>query len=117
MKGLMLRIDDPVEPEVQELRMLNGRSGGEQGRREADLGRLVRVDRVRAGQTARQVLIAAEDEELVFDDGARAVDGEIGQRQVRLGLAESQQRGARIGIHRPADVVKLAVRSGWNPSS
>ena len=83
--------------------------GGEQGGSEPDLRGLSGVDGVGAGQAAGQVLVAAEDEELVLDEGAGAVDREIGEGEIGLGLAKGQQRGARVSIDRPADVIELAV--------
>ena len=56
------------------------------------------------------MLVAAEDEQLVLDDGAGAVDRDIFQGQVRLGLAEGKERGPGIRIHGPTDVVELGVR-------
>ena len=105
---LMLGRDHPVEPRIDPLCVLDRRRIRQQGGWNADQRGIGGVDRNRRRHASFHALVRGEEEQLVLDDGAARVRGEI--------VGDGKQRGRRgqdrprHQIQRPPDIGHVAMK-------
>ncbi len=90
---LMLCRDDPVEPRVDPVRVLDRRRIGEQIGGNSDERRIGGIDGDRLRHASLHVLVGCEEEELVLDNCAARVRGEVvGDGKQGCGSGENRAR-------------------------